>query len=430
MNVLGRVHANADMYLNKDNGNTNPLTLFDMVSTSGDFYSNATSPGDSRVFNASNGNYIRVATPDPDNPNEPSTPAPLYTDGHIIDSRLDEDWVPESFDRYGQFLRDQSHGVKDVTLPVPPGVDPHILVERYDAGAPTPLDDQKYHKISSISIIGNPTGTFTIKDANGNPLDPGDGTTVGPNGTANYKDAGGVTRTWLNTTRYIYDNREDKYVRFFEIDAARLREAVNLGRYPDFEDRGVMYVGANQPGGSNQVATRVVNATALPADQYNSFLLATDGPLYTKGDINTSGADTLSMMLGDSINVMSGAYNDSNNQSVNHSAQTGANFTTNTIFVGGIVPSTTYNVYSGGCENYFRYQELMGGRTHTFRGSILALWESRVGVGQWGQGNVYSAPNRNWEWDTDFQTTAPPPHFPSFLVFSTIGWDFETPVGG
>ena len=65
---------------------------------------------------------------------------------------------------------------------------------------------------------------------------------------------------------------------------------------------------------------------------------------------------------------------------------------------------------AGVAENFPRFLETWGTNTaFTYYGSMVELSSQRPGAtGYWGQANVYSAPVRNWYFDTQFYTSAPP----------------------
>ena len=39
---------------------------------------------------------------------------------------------------------------------------------------------------------------------------------------------------------------------------------------------------------------------------------------------------------------------------------------------------------------------------------MVQLFQSKTFTGKWDTGNIYSAPNRRWNFDTMFSTTPPP----------------------
>ena len=81
--------------------------------------------------------------------------------------------------------------------------------------------------------------------------------------------------------------------------------------------------------------------------------------------------------------------------------------------------------YNGGLENYPRFHESWSGFTLFYRGSFVSLGTPRHSNGNWcgtGAGcNIYNAPQRNWDYDTDFQNVANlPPLTPRFVAVDQI----------
>jgi hypothetical protein len=69
---------------------------------------------------------------------------------------------------------------------------------------------------------------------------------------------------------------------------------------------------------------------------------------------------------------------------------------------------TTAGNYNGGLENVLRFLEHWEGRNVTYRGSIIDLWYAEIASGSWGYGQYYTAPNRNWGYDSMYLTQNPP----------------------
>jgi hypothetical protein len=410
MDVHGKVHSNGNAYFNAENR----LNLWRGVTVAGDFYANAAAPGSGR--SVADKKTVWVTTDGVSN----GTALNTYDSGlnAFVDSRRDN-WQSEAYERWGRFLRDQSHGVLPVGLPLPEGTSPRTLIEPVVAGEPESLSKNKYDYIASLRVNGNPsTGVYTVTDR--------DGTIVNPSYTA----PNGSTQNWISTKR-IFSKRENKYVHLFDIDAAKLKQAVAAkpAVYADFSESAVLYVNATQPTGAEGGA-RLINASVVPQDGFGSFTFASNGPIFTKGNVNNpaNAADrVLTLIAGDSVNPLSTAFNDANYLNSPQPVNTAANTTTNAIFMTGNVPSAG-NVYSGGAENYFRYLENWDGKQHVFNGTLMNLWESQIAKGKWGQSSVYNPPQRVWSWDTTYQTRFPPPHFPTFWIFSNIDWTMENPT--
>jgi hypothetical protein len=53
----------------------------------------------------------------------------------------------------------------------------------------------------------------------------------------------------------------------------------------------------------------------------------------------------------------------------------------------------------------------------TYYGSMVELYKSQQSIGEWGKANVYSPPNRQWFFDTNFKVSPPPG---SIMLYSYI----------
>ncbi|MFM7575008.1 MAG: hypothetical protein ACKO4S_18070, partial [Snowella sp.] len=152
-----------------------------------------------------------------------------------------------------------------------------------------------------------------------------------------------------------------------------------------------------------------------------------DQAVYVQGDYNTVNWQPASI-LADSLNVLSNACLNTN--SVIHKAS-GANCNTgngaakiaptpttiNSAFLAGtdITNSTAAPGYNGGLENYPRFLEGWGGVLLTYRGSFVSTSTPIHVRGTWSS-QLYGAPNRNWDYDTQFNAAENlPPLAPRFV---------------
>lgn len=95
---------------------------------------------------------------------------------------------------------------------------------------------------------------------------------------------------------------------------------------------------------------------------------------------------------------------------------------THTEFNAGIVASTDRtndpdqgSGYNGGLENYPRFLENWTKKEWRYQGSFVSLSIPAQVSGKWGQGNVYSAPLRPWDYDLKFNDAKNlPPLTPRF----------------
>ncbi len=284
----------------------------------------------------------------------------------------------------------------------------------------------------------------------------------------------------------IYNGREEKNVTMLDFKADRYAEFLKLAtdysdpnheQHPNVHhdaglgiplpksgtpggEDGIVYFNVSQEGLSSnqQAAARLSNALFSSLDQIvtysqradNKFGLtfATNAPMYTLGHLNHD-ADNANnriplMIAGDAINILSSVFKDSDYAtagSPNGPNPTGnaykaaAHTTTNAVFVSGNVPSRQ-GQYSGGGENFYRYLEGWGTNAHhIFRGSMLNLYESRVATVSWDKNpgsevssGYYSAPRRDWRWDTRFAEAANvPPGIPTSYNVTKGRWQMVTP---
>jgi hypothetical protein len=212
----------------------------------------------------------------------------------------------------------------------------------------------------------------------------------------------------------------------------------------------ILYVADQRGIGTNRMAVvRLVNAQQLPYNNNIGFTLATQNPLYTVGNYNTTtNGTTFSLAVGsttngytvpaalicDALTVLSSQWNDANSAK-SYSARTPANTTINAAIVTGNVPSTgtSATTYSGGVENLTRLLENWNGYTLTYNTSIVCLYSSQMATNQFlitGLSNsYYSAPTRLWGFDPTFYNPArEPPGIPVALVPIRFNW-IQPPPG-
>jgi hypothetical protein len=182
---------------------------------------------------------------------------------------------------------------------------------------------------------------------------------------------------------------------------------------------------------------------------YNSmgFTVVSNNPVYVQGDFNTGG-------IGPAVpSNVDGSYSNPANPpspqvagyngtagraacsiladavtltSPNWTGASGAppanvNMTVNAAIVSGIVPTSPVGgdgAYSGGAENFPRFLENWNGKMLTYYGSMVELFQSQQSVGKWSTtASVYSPPNRQWFFDTNFKIKPPPG---SLMIYSYI----------
>ncbi len=254
----------------------------------------------------------------------------------------------------------------------------------------------------------------------------------------------------ITTNENITDNREGattgtSSIRVVTLDVSALTaQAADSGNKIDFSAP-IIYItdtSADPTGMTNKRAVRLKNGGSLPP---NGLTIASSNPVYIQGDYNTgttasvkpesdtspdatnapssnpasptvSGYDRKpAAVIADAVTILSNSWLDTNTPN-----STASNTTVNTAIVAGIVP-TGDGYYSGGAENFPRFLENWAGKTLTYYGSMIELFNSKQAIGHWGAGNVYAAPNRAWYFDKNF-LSHPPPGVPYDVDYRRGRW--------
>lgn len=364
MTFVGPIHTNANLYMG--------------AQTSIDCNSTVTAVGYYYHYRLANGvdetGPVRVA-------DAMSVLQNVWRGSYWLDERRPT-WQQDALALWNGNFRDQAHGLRTLRLPLPPATDQHVIIERGVAGDNATTRSQKYwYKASRRYVDG------AITDSAGH--------AVAMPGVFSY------------VANDFWDDREDRWVDAVNIDVA----AMIAGGYTP--PNRIMYVTNNL---GDRPVVRIVNASTLPT---GGLTIATDLPMYVQGHYN-SVAKKGSALLCDAITLLSPSWNDANSN-LALASRIPTNLTINVCVMSGHVATSGAN-YSGGLENSFRFLEKWGGRTVTFRGSIINLWRSRINVAIWG-GSYYEPPNRNWGFDTDLLTPGNwPPGTPRAQTIQRGAW--------
>ena len=386
MTVIGPVHSNHDIYL----GSNNSLDFDSTITSSGNI-SHSRKEGTS-----SGGGSVRVKDADGAYQNMSND------DGTWLDSGNDE-WVVESQTRWDGQVQSSAHQVSSLLLPLPNPDDPRAVIERPDPGDVPELAELKYYNRADLRIIDGDAA-----DISGIPV------------SLDYPDPDNPGNTLNPVSQKEFNNfREGKTISVTEIDVAKLVESGN------FPDNGILYVSDERNalvGGLIQDAVRLVNGEELPSQ---GLTVVTDRPLYIQGDFNTVNKKPASVMC-DAINILSNSWNDIKSTKSSLSERVATSTEVNVAVIAGNT-ETTPGAYNGGVENFPRFLETWTGKTLTYRGSLVAMWESEIATGAWIYGSpYYTAPNRNWSYDTDLGDPAnAPPGMPSVYTTAITLWRAE-----
>ncbi len=181
----------------------------------------------------------------------------------------------------------------------------------------------------------------------------------------------------------------------------------------------------------------LTNGATLPP---NGLSVVTPDPLYIVGNwnvTNNSGqgmvqtynvSDTLpSAVFADAVTILSPAWNPVNSSAA-ISLRNAAPDTVNAAILTGNVPSNG-SYYSGGVENFPRFQENWSGVNFYYNGSMVEMFSSRIAAFPWpGTGTVYNPPVRDWAFDTNFSNPSKlPPLTPKVIYLNRARWSSLAP---
>jgi len=289
-----------------------------------------------------------------------------------------------------------------------------------------PMAKLRFFNNADLIITNTTSGAVTVKSGKWNNF-----------ATIQADNADG-TYSFINNVSY-YDYREMKTVQATRIDVAKFKTWVanttskggsswnSLAKFTLNHELNSLYVLDNRVNTATTLtAVRVENGSTLPND---GLTVATPQPLYVKGNFNLNNGDTTpgltttaqtkpSALIGDSINILSGSWQDGNSSKTALGDRKASDTTVNAALLAGIV--TTKKVsnsahYSGGVENFPRFLENWAGQTLTYNGSMVVMFPSRYATNFWVEtGNYYNPPKRQWAFDVNFLTQkGMPPITPS-----------------
>ncbi len=306
------------------------------------------------------------------------------------------------------YQKEKDSGVSPLTLAIgtnPPSNLHQIIDIPLTADASTPLGQQRYYNKADLIIL-----ISTIGSNNWVTFIPGWAGMSYPEHATNYSSTNNFLR--IDTNSYFVDRREGKTIQYTELDISQLATGQIVGMsnsltsFVGHPPTNFYIADMRSHDSGHESGVRIINGQTLPGP----LTIATQNPLYVKGDFNTNSPKSASL-VGDAITVLSGSWDDANS-TLSLASRTASDTTVNAGVLAGIVPSNvTY--YGGGAENFFRLLENWSSRTLTVNGSIVVLFQSQSATGFWGTFGVYSPPSRNFLYDSNFKdSTKLPPGTP------------------
>jgi len=183
-------------------------------------------------------------------------------------------------------------------------------------------------------------------------------------------------------------------------------------------------------------ALRVVNGTSsnLPTP---GFTIASENPVYVQGDYNASGgfggAHSYAAIIADAVTFLSNAWNDleSFEYPWDRTKRPASDTWDRMAIAEGKPPGfalplgANWDVgLDGGVINFLRYLEDWSGNTNHYLGSMVSLYYSRQGTGNYQCcSTVYWPPTRDYVFDTDFLVPSQlPPGTPRFRDVNNLSF--------
>ena len=202
--------------------------------------------------------------------------------------------------------------------------------------------------------------------------------------------------------------------------------------------------------GGRQVAIRLINGN-IPVPTYGSgatagLTIATNAPVYIKGHFNDTGTspsasvsksgEKPAAIAADAVTILSADYNDITSRSA-VKPPASADTVVAAALLTGQSPTNKNNSarMSGGAHNLARFLENWGGRAVYIRGSLVALFESRMADEPW-RIDYYGAPARNWGFCDLLQNGTFPPGTPRVISFRRVDYtdltkaDYDAALAG
>jgi len=191
-------------------------------------------------------------------------------------------------------------------------------------------------------------------------------------------------------------------------------------------------------------ALKVMNGSNIVGNGVNGLTVVAENPVYIQGDFNANGtfagAHAATSVIADAVTLLSNNWSDVTSFTQPY-APGNRNRNTQTWYRVAIIsgkgipfaqPAGTPTDFGtdGGAHNFLRYLE-NGDQPVNYRGSMATFFYNRQAIGSFKCcTTVYSAPTRNYNFDTDFLNPALlPPNTPVFKDLNAVGFAQELRPG-
>lgn len=176
------------------------------------------------------------------------------------------------------------------------------------------------------------------------------------------------------------------------------------------------------------------------ADGSGGFTVACENGVYVKGNYNANNSGfgdphAAASIIADAVVTLSNNWTDFNsfNNPTDASMRTATNTWHRMAIAAGKNRTFAHPAWSsdnhfgtdGGVITFMRYLESWSSINHNYRGSLISLYYARYNISIQGAATsaTYGAPNRLYDFDTDFLTPAMlPPGTPRFQDFVNLGY--------
>jgi hypothetical protein len=392
MDFAGWVHTNGNLYLCSDN------TYFqDIITTPRSVFLDR-----KPVHVGCNGVYINNAA---------TTPVRLTFDSRTQPTSAG--FTNASNSSFNGRLMTSAMGVTPLRLPLPTGMNPIELVNPRIAGDPPAVQNVKMAWKADYNITVDLNQLTT-------PCAPGAMTVVPARPTPDPTPGSDCDQIFQGYRNRFLDGREDIGVDLLDINMGRLMAWIDAA--PVARAINIMYISFVNANGADPnrdyPAIRIINGRTLT----HPISLATDRPLYIKGNFNDIGWQPASF-LADAVTFLSTGWNDGAHAAFVKTNSSGDMWVYAAIAAGhsstpcdwavagctvpAFPPPTVTSSgpnYGGGLENFPRFLENWSGVNMHYRGSLVSLFDSRyAALRRWSWRNYYDPPTRDWQFELRFR---------------------------
>ncbi|MFT7618947.1 MAG: hypothetical protein ACI97A_002595 [Planctomycetota bacterium] len=440
MNLNGRIHSNADIYMTAGNSLTVESNYFRSAGKINRRRkdSDANPDGDVRIRNMETGELVLL--PSQSDLDSLGIPSESGMDSNFLghDINGDDEYLDpgemapftlEALDLFGGSMLTGEHGVSPVGHPSIQSI------QSFDQAGPGADGSYVPDGSGGYSEVAPGTGTHNKGYYNERAeLVVIDNQVYGSRGENITND---MPSGFLEEESF-YDAREGQTIKVTVIDMALLGDmdgdSSTFDPSPFYPSNGLMFAtrsdnepgmangivltngseinipskwDANEylPGGLHEGELKPAKARTLEEHEIQGITVVSPTPVFVKGDFNTQNKKSCSVIT-DAVSLLSNNWDFSKSKSSGLPSASSTKY--NLAFITGN-QVTSHGSYNGGFENLPRFHENWSSQTCKIRGSFVNTWRSSIATGSWFYGgNNYKAPRRDWGFDEDLDLELPP----------------------